>query len=288
VDADAAKVRAFHGNLAGAGVYGTRAELFVGDPFTFPFPPYLASLIVSETGFPNKEAADKLREVLHPYGGTLLVEEGNQAGVVKRDGPLAGSASWTHECADAARSLFSKDQLAKAPLGILWYGQEGENEFWTNNDYGIGVKPQVVGAACSPTRCRCARSSPTTPTRAAPVEGQRRGIHPLRRPARRHLRGRERCLHRARPRHGRREAKFAFKAEDEKGRKPLVSDIRVGDDVIVIAYAFEKVRVIEKGCGTARPSSPSTARAARPSGRAGEAPLQPQRPGHRRRRGLRH
>ncbi|MCY3022529.1 MAG: PQQ-binding-like beta-propeller repeat protein [Planctomycetota bacterium] len=42
-------------------------------------------------------------------------------------------------------------------------------------------------------------------------------------------------------------ATFAYAARDEAGRKPIVSDIRVSDDVIVIAGAFQKVREIEKG-----------------------------------------
>ncbi|HRR81316.1 MAG TPA: PQQ-binding-like beta-propeller repeat protein [Planctomycetota bacterium] len=248
VDADAAKVRAFHEKLVAAGIYGTRAELFVGDPFAFPLPPYLASLIVSETGFPNRDAAERLREVLHPYGGTLIVEEGNEAGVVKRDGPLPGSAWWTHECADARRSYFSKDQLIKPPLGILWYGQGGEDEFWTNNDYGIGVKPQVVGgrvfAYSLPMRALFAYDAYTgrhlwkVKTEAfTRFAAQPDGVY---------VAAGDACIV-LDPATGIEKTKFTFQAQDEKGRKPLVSDIRVGDDVVLIAYAFEKVRIIEKG-----------------------------------------
>ncbi len=248
VDADATKVRALHGKLAAAGLYGTRAELFAADPFRFHLPPYLASLIVSETGFPGQEAMEKLRDVLHPYGGALCWFRGNVASVMRREGPLEGSASWTHECADAARSFFSKDQLAKAPLGILWYGQEGENEFWSNNDYGVGVKPQVVGgrvfAYSLPMRALFAydaytgrhlwRAKTEAFTRFA---AQPDGVY---------VAAGDACTV-LDPATGAEKAKFTFKAEDEKGRKPQVSDIRVGDDVVLIAFAFEKVRVIEKG-----------------------------------------
>ncbi len=48
VDADRRKIDALRSHCVGAGVYGTRIEAFVGDPATFPFPPYLANLIVSE------------------------------------------------------------------------------------------------------------------------------------------------------------------------------------------------------------------------------------------------
>lgn len=249
VDADPAKVRAFHEKLVAAGLYGTRAELFAGDPFAFPFPPYLASLIVSETGFPGPDVVEKLREVLHPYGGAIYSGRGDDLRPgMRRDGPLPDSASWTHECADAARSFFSKDQLVKAPLGILWYGQDGENEFWTNNDYGIGVKPQAVGgrvfAYSLPMRALFAydaytgrhlwRAKTEAFTRFA---AQPDGIY---------VAANDACTV-LDPATGAEKAKFTFKAEDEKGRKPLVSDIRVGDDVVLIAYAFEKVRIIEKG-----------------------------------------
>jgi len=267
VDADAAKARAFHERLVAAGVYGTRAELFVGEPFAFPFPPYLASLIVSETALRDKEAIEKLREVLHPYGGTLYPSQGDTLSLaVIRDGPLTGSASWTHECGDAARSFFSKDQLVKAPLGILWYGQEGENEFWTNNDYGIGVKPQVVGgrvfAYSLPMRALFAydaytgrhlwRAKTEAFTRFAAMPD---GVY---------VAANDACTI-LDPATGAERAKFTFKATDDGGtgilpvsptggtpvppqkRQPLVSDIRVGGDVIIIAYAFEKVRIIEKG-----------------------------------------
>jgi outer membrane protein assembly factor BamB len=248
VDADAAKVRALHAKFVAAGLYGTRAELFVGDPFEFPFPPYLASLIVSETGFPSKAAMEKLSEVLHPYGGAICSVEGNHVSVVKRDGPLAGAAAWTHECADAARSFFSKDQLVKAPLGILWYGQEGENEFWTNNDYGIGVKPQVVGgrvfAYSLPMRALFAYDAYTgrhlwkAKTEAfTRFAAQPDGIY---------VAAGDACTV-LDPATGAERAKFTYQVADDTKRKPIVSDIRVGDDVIIVAVAFEKVRVIEKG-----------------------------------------
>ncbi|HUT34162.1 MAG TPA: PQQ-binding-like beta-propeller repeat protein [Planctomycetota bacterium] len=250
VDADAAKVRALHERLVDAGVYGTRAELFVGDPFEFPFPPYLASLIVSEQGFPSKAVMDRLLNALRPYGGALCLDadDVSDASVLRRDGPLPGSAAWTHECADAARSYFSKDQLVKPPLGILWYGQEGENEFWSNNDYGIGVKSQVVGgrvfAFSLPMRALFAydaytgrhlwkaKADPFTRFAALPD-----GIY---------VAAGDACTV-LDPATGAERVKFTYKAADEKDRKPLVSDIRVGDDTILIAVAFEKVRAIEKG-----------------------------------------
>ncbi len=259
VDADAARVKAFHEKLVGAGLYGARAELFVGEPFEFPFPPYIASLITSEQGVPGN-MIQKLGTVTHPYGGAICSAGGPQLFdmlVVKNVDVPSGSASWTHECGDAARSFFSKDQLVKAPLGILWYGQEGENEFWTNNDYGIGVKPQVVGgrvfAYSLPMRALFAYDAYTGRhvwkakgeafTRFAAMPD---GIY---------MAAGDACTI-LDPATGVERAKFTYEASDggtgilpvpPAKRRPVVSDIRVGEDAIVVAVAFEKVRVIEKG-----------------------------------------
>jgi hypothetical protein len=64
VDADAAKIETLRRHFDAAGCYGTRVELFVGAPCEFPFPPYLASLIVVEdgqaAGVPGKADAARL------------------------------------------------------------------------------------------------------------------------------------------------------------------------------------------------------------------------------------
>jgi outer membrane protein assembly factor BamB len=150
VDADPAKTAPLRRRWQAAGLLGSRVELFSAEPFGFLFPPYLASLIVSEdaraAGFPAKADAAKLFNVLRPYGGTLCLDltaedrpgfetwargadaanavlktEGGQFLLV-REGALPGSAPWAHEFGDAARTLCSQDDLVKAPLGILWYG----------------------------------------------------------------------------------------------------------------------------------------------------------------------
>ncbi len=40
-----------------------------------------------------------------------------------RSGPLPGSADWTHQYGDSANTVCSQDQLVKAPLGLLWFGE---------------------------------------------------------------------------------------------------------------------------------------------------------------------
>ena len=88
VDADEKKVERLRREFWAAGVLGTRVELFVGRPFEFGFPPYLASLIVSEdlrgAGFPEKCAATGMFERLHPYGGTFCVDHANGGTLFER------------------------------------------------------------------------------------------------------------------------------------------------------------------------------------------------------------
>ena len=169
VDADAKQIDGLRRHFDAAGVYGSRVELFAGSPFEFAFPPYLASLMVSETSADVSSRADAARlfDSLRPYGGTLCLDLSPDArgkfqdwakraklpgaavrlepglALLVREGALPGSAPWTHEAADAAHTFYSPDDLVQAPLGFLWYGDE--NNFGQMNDYGGGVKPQVNG-----------------------------------------------------------------------------------------------------------------------------------------------
>ena len=274
VDPDPAKVAGLRARLAAGGLYGTRAEVFAGDPSQFLFPPYLASLIVSEDpgllGSAAELPLERLFETLRPYGGTLCLgvpEEGHagfagrvaaagletatvrRAGgfsLLERPGPLPEAAYWTHECADPARSFFSRDKRVKPPLGVLWYGDGPDYGFWKRKDYGVGVKPQVVGG-----RVFALRLSGSTLlaydaytgrllwsvqvnafTRYAAMED---GIY---------IAGGDRVLV-LDPATGQELASFPISMD--QGQTPFVSDIRVADDVILVAAAPEKVRAIEKG-----------------------------------------
>ena len=173
VDPDRDKVNRLRERLIDAGLYGTRAEVFVGDPGQFSFPPYLASLMVfahSPTAEPPAGvSAQALFRILRPYGGVAWFEvpDGGQAKfrhwltatklpgaviraqgdllLLRRAGPLPGSSDWTHETGDAARTYFSQDNLVRAPLAILWYGDGPGYGFHKFKDYGRGVKPQSSG-----------------------------------------------------------------------------------------------------------------------------------------------
>jgi hypothetical protein len=64
VDEDADKVAALRARLFQAGLYGTRAAVLSGNPVRYPFPPYLASLVVSETPTCNRRITWRWRR---PY-----------------------------------------------------------------------------------------------------------------------------------------------------------------------------------------------------------------------------
>lgn len=271
VDRDHQRIDQLRQRLIDQGEYGVRAELFVGDPATFGAPPWLASLIVNE--MPSADCLSympRLLEWLHPYGGIACLkgadqdyaayhqrEEAARAEKVRiershgfvtlvREGPLPGSAPWTHESADAARTFFSRDQRIKQPLGVLWYGDGPDHGFFKEHDYGTGVKPQVVGGrvfalqihtntlhAYDAYNGRLLWKKPVDRfTRYASLED---GIY---------VAGGGRCEV-LDPASG--ESRASFKLEGDEGRPVFVSDIRVADDVILVAVANEKVRVIEKG-----------------------------------------
>jgi len=119
-----------------------RVVVVEGDPATYPFPPYMANLIVSEAPGELTLDANGIRALFHalrPYGGTICLELPSdrhfdpavvphakvrrQAGfsLLTRAGALEGSSDWTHEWGDAANTLKSDDRLAM-PLGMLWTG----------------------------------------------------------------------------------------------------------------------------------------------------------------------
>ncbi|MBL8799492.1 MAG: PQQ-binding-like beta-propeller repeat protein [Planctomycetia bacterium] len=173
IDPDEAKVRALRDRLIAAGHYGTRAAVHVGEPATFPLPLYLASLMVAEDlevfGAELRPATLKtVYAALRPYGGIawLPLPDAQQLGFEKlvasaelvnaktqpaaaggaflltREGALPGSANWTHEHADAANTRVSRDQLVKAPLGILWFGGPSNDGILPR--HGHGPQPQVI------------------------------------------------------------------------------------------------------------------------------------------------
>ena len=169
VDPDARKIDAFRRRMIEAGLYGSRVAAHVGDPVAYPWPPYLARLIVSEDlrAAGAEQGAPLVKAVfraLRPYGGAAylpitaanlqdwvaeaqphgarVAPAGDRATLLFRDGPLPGAADWTHQYADAANSVVSKDTLVKAPLGLLWFGGPPNDKVLPR--HGHGPSPQVA------------------------------------------------------------------------------------------------------------------------------------------------
>ena len=150
VDEDAGRIAALRERLYAAGLYGTRASALVGDLVTYPFPPYLASLVVSETPDSLAQAgegalATAVFHTLRPYGGvacawgsladrnrieTLVnapafpgasVRQVGDLVLLARPGALPGAADWSHAEANAASTGASEDTFLRAPLSLLWF-----------------------------------------------------------------------------------------------------------------------------------------------------------------------
>lgn len=173
VDSDSAKINRLRRRLVTNGEFSKRLELITNDPGSADIPSYIASLlIVADDATAPMDSDDRVRrmfEMLRPYGGTacVMTTDGQNATILNhlspgllpgvktriaddmvlmtREGPLPGSATWSHETGDASRSFYSRDELVKAPLGVLWYGDGPDHGFYKRKDYGHGVKPQVAG-----------------------------------------------------------------------------------------------------------------------------------------------
>jgi outer membrane protein assembly factor BamB len=148
-DPDARKVDAVRRRLDASGLFDDhRLAVFHADAAGLGLPPYIASLITTETSL---RATDALRETLRPYGGTLATGRGETLSIERRAGPVAGGGQWTHEYAAAGNSLSSGETVARLPLGILWYeGPAGAARFYFDGDVdhqsGHSVSPLPPGA----------------------------------------------------------------------------------------------------------------------------------------------
>ena len=142
-----------------------RVFVLQGDALSLELPPYFADLIMSEEAGtlgvnPDREDVHRLFDLLHPYGGMACLPKEKIAEVcgdlenaqvsekeglvmLKRVGPLAGAAAWTHQYADSANSVISKDKRVKAPLGLLWFGGPSNDNVLPR--HGHGPSPQVIG-----------------------------------------------------------------------------------------------------------------------------------------------
>jgi outer membrane protein assembly factor BamB len=172
VEPDADKAEAFRAEMCKADLYGNRVAVVVASPDAVRLPAYLAELMVSEDlgsagVVVGPDFLGKAFASLRPYGGAAFFPIGAEdqaqftdlidgaglanarvrtAGewmVLSREGPLPGAADWTHEHADAANTRVSRDQIVRAPLGMLWFGGPSHDGILPR--HGHGPQPQVVG-----------------------------------------------------------------------------------------------------------------------------------------------
>lgn len=167
VQSDPAKVSAVRQRLDAAGLYGNRVTVLADEPTRIEMPPYLASLtVVSDASLNSDVNFMQFFNSMRPYDGKAVFLNVDDAGraalharaadfpglrvedregnvVVTRQGPLEGAGSWTHLLGDVAQTGKSNDVRVKAPLGLLWFGGN------TNEDvlprHGHGPTEQVIG-----------------------------------------------------------------------------------------------------------------------------------------------
>jgi len=171
VDPDREKVVRLRRRFDAAGLYGRRVAVHAGDPGEFKAPPYVAQLlVVGRSTFRRLADQGTLRglyESVRPYGGVLWVaasgEESQRLaaqlraarmpnakvlatpdGVLAvRQGPLPGSAPWTHTYGDIANTVKSNDRRVRLPLGLLWFGGQSNQDVLPRHSHG--PSPQVIG-----------------------------------------------------------------------------------------------------------------------------------------------
>jgi len=130
LEKDAGKRRIARQRLQSAGLLGVRVVVQPWDVDSLPA--YFANLIVSDGLLTTGDVdvtREQLRRVLRPAGGTVVagMPDGNNAlrwRTFVRPA-LEGAGSWTQQYGNPQNTACSTDQLAKGPLGILWFGEPG-------------------------------------------------------------------------------------------------------------------------------------------------------------------
>ncbi len=172
IDPNREKVDAFRRSLDELGVYGERIAAVAASHWDLELPAYVAELLVTED--PEAAGLDRgatfvkrVFHTLHPFSGRACfpcpeeryptfasaaeaahLDHGSwsRSGdyvILQRTAAPTGSADWTHQYADAANTVVSKDIALKAPLGLLWFG--GPSNAGVLPRHGHGPAPQVAG-----------------------------------------------------------------------------------------------------------------------------------------------
>lgn len=170
VEPDEAKVAAARKALSRAGLYGHRVTVHHGDPSVTHYSNYFANLVVSDTHLlTGRLPADPRQIARHvkPLGGAVCLTrpEGSPAPAVSADafretlaetglgesgtirtegstalltrGGLPGAGSWSHQYGDAGNTGCSDDLRVGGDLGVLWYGDPGEDKMVNRHDGAV-------------------------------------------------------------------------------------------------------------------------------------------------------
>jgi len=172
VDEDASRVDKLRRDWDNVGRYGIRGAAHVTKPIDFRAPPYVANMIfvgeeLADAVIQDRKCIRQIYNSVRPYGGVMQIlsspdklekiltdvstvgleqaEVSRTANgiVIKRVGPLPGSADWTHQYGNVANTIKSDDRLVKLPLGVLWFG--GNSNVDVLPRHGHGPPEQVVG-----------------------------------------------------------------------------------------------------------------------------------------------
>jgi outer membrane protein assembly factor BamB len=115
--------------------------------------PYGGKLLILTDGWANSLTADAsvdgvLADGLELSRDAATLEQakvtfhGNSL-IISREGPLPGSAPWTHAYGDVANTVKSDDQRVRLPLGLLWFGGSSNEDVLPR--HGHGPTQQVLG-----------------------------------------------------------------------------------------------------------------------------------------------
>jgi len=150
--------------------YGIDLSVYCGRIESINLPQYFAKrVVVLPSAMPKDAQGELVQQVwntLHPYEGiaelpiqkdkltslckelsdgkaTIEAAKKSDTSLLVRSGGIPGASNWTHQYADAANSVVSKDSVAQGPLGLLWFGNGPPNDKVLPR-HGHGPSPQVA------------------------------------------------------------------------------------------------------------------------------------------------
>ncbi len=130
LEKDPQKLQSARDKLRAAGLLGARVVVEPWEVSDLPL--YFANLIVSDELLTTGKVTvtrEELEHVLRPAGGVIVAGRPGDSGGLQwwtfKRPKLEQAGSWTHQYGNPQNTACSDDQLAKGPLGILWFGEPG-------------------------------------------------------------------------------------------------------------------------------------------------------------------